>query len=240
MLYEIQEENIDSMKTSFVRKKKLSSVKLDNTELGILLRKVKDIHHDSEDVNYSITFKSGNDSLSFESPEDLEVNFTKIPVRFDEINISAFTNGNHINIDVGNAWPATSTVRASGAQESWCAGAVEEIASFFRSKRSWYSFFNTLPTGFFLTGYALMPVILENIVGLDKWYTNTSSALAYILSVILLGILFISRSYLLPRIKIEGGNKQPFVRKYGAELSLFIAIITLIVTAIGVLQGFKQ
>ena len=228
------------MKTSFSRSKKLSSVKLDQVELSMLLSKLSSIHHNADDISYSIKMKKGNDSLEFYGPEDMEAHFSEIPSRLEEVSIHTFSNKNHIMIDMGNPWPATSTVRASGEKESWCAGAVEEVSSYFRSKRSWYSFFNTLPTGWFLAGYATMPYILENILGLEKWYSNTNIALAYILSVVLLGILFLSRSFLLPRVKIETDKKQSFVKKYAAELSLFVAIITLVVTAIGVVQSYGK
>jgi hypothetical protein len=123
-------------------------------------------------------------------------------------------------------------VSASGETEAWCAGAIETTYSFLLSNKLWYSWFVTAPLGWVLLLCINAPTIGSLLLPKEQ-SPGKSAFVAWLGITLTLALLYFFKGRLLPSSVLVITQKETFLRRHAAELSLVVAIASLILTAIG-------
>jgi hypothetical protein len=219
------------MKREVERKKKLPAFSFGIGELEILWGRLLALFDSSETVHCNIEIKLPSENLKFESIEELK-RYTQLRGRITKFSLWLSQGGRRVLITSSYSFGFPPEVSATAETERWCAGAIETVFSFVQSNRLWYHWFVSVPFGVIFYLFLFIPftalMFLPKGQSLDKTLLT-----GWIGIVITLGILYFAKTILLPSSVLRVTQEEGFIRRYAAELSLIIAIITAILTVIG-------
>ena len=219
------------MKREVERDKNLPSFEMDVVEFGVLIDRLIALFDEPENVHSSIDFKLKNESLEFESVEEIQ-NYKELKGKVTNIRVWLSQGGKRISISTNMFMSSLVTVSTKADTEAWCAGAIETVHSFVLTHRTWYHWFIKWPFGTLLLLMVWAPTIVDK-VGSEDILKNDTLSSAWMFLTILLGVLFLSRGRLLPVVTLRITNEEGFIRRRAPELSLAIALLTAALTVAG-------
>jgi hypothetical protein len=224
------------MKREITREGRLPAFAWEIADLDLLWSKLNELFDKDAATHSSVVFRLPNEKLSFESMEELrEATLNSNIKRFS---ISFFQSDRSVYISAGSMLNYFASVSATSSSEAWCAGAVETVTSAAKANKRWYHWLMSLPLGLILLVISNLPTLLIAIRGNDTALTSSPLRLVawYVAIAALLAIWFF-RPVLLPASTIITANSESFIKKHAGELSLFVAVISAVLTLIGLFAG---
>ena len=119
-----------------------------------------------------------------------------------------------------------------GESDAWCAGAVEPVFIFFLQHKAPYHWFVVAPIG-----WALM--VLSYGAGLAAFFASkdtkvpVTAFIGWVALTVAFALLYAMRTKLFPMAALLIRQNQSFLGKHVAELSLFVAVVSAILTVVG-------
>jgi hypothetical protein len=221
------------MKRTVNREKVIPAFAIGIGDLEALIERILKLFDSDQRIYLTIKASLPSEELQFESVADLQ-SYPRLPDRIGKFSIWVSQNGDrHISITSGSLRISPEArVSASANDEAWCAGAVETVYSFLQSQRVWYHWILSLPVGWMLAAVAWVPLLANVLVPSNDWHKTVFST-GWIATVLALTILYIGRMSYFPSALIQITKPDTFIKKYGVELSLLLALISLILTVVG-------
>lgn len=219
------------MKREVERERELPAFALSVGELEVLWMRLAALFDDPTDINAYIHIRIPSEQLEFDSIEELR-QYKRLPIRVTEFTVRLFKNGRSVIIYSGRFLNTKSKVSATSETEAWCAGAIDTVFSFVQSHKLWYNWFVSAPIGWILIFLIYIPwaVLLFMPKGSQ---IDSVIVFGWLGAVSALLLLYFGRERLLPSAVLKISESDGFVRKHVAELSLVIAIVSVILTIIG-------
>lgn len=225
------------MKKTVERKKNLPPFSIDMGELEILWARLLELFAPDNKIYTRIEVKLPLEELEFDSIEELK-QYPQLKGSITEFSICFSQGRRSIRIRPGYFFNTQMVVSASGESESWSAGAVETIFSFLQNHKVWYHWFVTAPIGWILLLLANAPSIATLLVPSGVVISKFLVA-GWLAITVAIAIPYLWKKRLLPMSVICITKQDGFIKKYGVELSLIVAIISAVLTAIGLYFSIK-
>lgn len=185
---------------------------------------------DSDSNRFSLDIDLPSEHLEFDSISELR-DYSNLPDQLTKFSLYFSGGGKRISIRSGAFNDTNMVVRTSSDSEAWCAGAIETIYSYLSTYKKWYSWFNVAPVGWFLFIFANIAAVANALLPKDS--ISTPVFLSWLAALFTIGILYVFRGKLFPGSTLKIRESEGFFRKHSAELSLVIALISVIITIIG-------
>ena len=219
------------MKREVKRERALPAFAIGISELELLLGRLLALFDKPEDVYGSIEITLPSESLEFKNIEELK-GYSELRGRITKFRVWLSQGGRHVSIKSSSILGSRPEVSASGDTEAWCAGALETVYSFAQTNKLWYSWFSSAPIGWVLIFLANAPTLASLL--LPKGQSLSKPVfIAWMSITIALAILYLARGKLLPSAILVVTREEGFVRRHIGELSLFVAIISVVLTVVG-------
>lgn len=223
------------MKRDVERQRKLPAFSIGIGELEVLWEHMLVLFEKPNEVHGQIEITLPTETLKFDNPEELK-RYTQLRGRITNfwIYVSQGSRRIHIRSRSGIFHSDPTAVSATAENEAWCAGAADTVYSFLQSHKVWYHWLVSAPLGWitmFLMnapGIALLSFPRETVYQkpiVASWLTITLA----------LVILYVTRGKLLPSATLRISEDEGFIRRHVGELSLIVALISLVIM---VLQFF--
>lgn len=214
------------MKREVQRERKIPAFSISVGELEVLRNKLASLFARPEEVYCSINIELSNETLEFRNIEELK-EYSELKGVIAKFSFVLSQDGRRVWVG-RNFFESQACVRATAETEGWCAAATETVCSFLQSYKLWYHWFIPLPFWWML--------LLFNIpnIGLVFPSFSISKAVSASLFITLIPFLFIYlfRNKLFPSSVLRVKNEENFISRHTAQLSLLIAVITLLVTLV--------
>jgi hypothetical protein len=201
------------------------------TDLEVLCARILNLFEEQTKVTLSISIRLPSESLSFENLSELK-EYQHLPASVSSFTILFLQGEKTVTVRSGRHLAIRPSVTARSDSEAWSAGAVETVYSFLRSHQLWYNWFVSAPLGWIVFLAGNFPMLILAFKPNDK-IISTTELLGWFGAFLVLSLLYFGRERLLPSGVIKISNKDSFYKKHNAELTLVIAVIGLILTAIG-------
>lgn len=222
------------MKREVSRDRNLPAFKMALTDLGVLLVRLAPLF-DGGKFSPTITISLKNEELKFESFEELSA-FTGLPSYITSFRVWIYGGDKTLSLRSSGILGSGASVSASADNEAWCAGAVEVVWQFLQPYRLWYGWFRGWP----LNITALIGVNFPTILNLSGVKSVTQSPLfwgAWLTASVVLAALFLGKTRLLPSAVLQVSPEESSLRKHLPELTLLVAILSLVLTIVGWFVG---
>lgn len=218
------------MKREVERERELPAFSLTVGELEVLWQRLAKLFDDPADLHASIDVRLPLEQLEFANVEELR-QYEHLPPQITNFTVRLFKQERSIRIHSGRLLTAKAKVSATSETEAWCAGAIDTVYSFVQSHKLWYSWFVSAPIGWllFLVGNMPGPFLLMS----KGTSINPVVVFGWFGAFLTLLLLYFGRERLLPSGILKISETKGFVRRHVAELSLAIAIVSVILTIIG-------
>lgn len=216
---------------------------LDLAELDAIINRLRELFDEDHDgdnpVRISISLDLKNENLTFESVDEIR-NYPELKGAVPNFDLSlsqGWVETKRISIRSykNSAFFFKPSVWITGRDEAWCAGSMEVVMSQLRSHKAWYSFLLSGPVVFVLMVYLFLGpgLITSTSTDLINAWTATGLGLALLLWL----CLFFFRDRIFPANILNVSDTQGVIRKYAVELTLAMAFISMIFTAIGIFRS---
>ena len=226
------------MKRRVERSKKLPAFSVDIAELERLWARVNALFDEDERIDSRISITLPAEEIEFKSIDELK-ECTNLAGRITNFDLALYQNNKTVTIRGHFLLYSQYTVSATGDNEAWCAGAVETVYLFFQSHRVWYHWLVVAPIGWMLIIFMNMSAAIltynKGILSADK-----TIVVGWTATLITLTFLFAYRKKLLPPAIIVITEEEGFIKKHSAELALIIALVSLLLTGIGLFISGKS
>ena len=219
------------MRREVSREKALPAFSIGMGDLELLWGRLLALFDKPEHVHSSIDITLPSESLKFNNIDELR-EYSALRGRITKFRLWLSQGERNISIRSGSFFGARPEVSVRADSEAWCAGAIETVYSFMQANKLWYSWFVSAPIGWIFFALANLPTIASLL--LPKGESLNKPVFAAWLSItITLGILYLVRGKLLPSSVLVVTREDGFIRRYVGELSLLVAIISIILTVVG-------
>lgn len=218
------------MRRELVRENNLPSFRIDISELGALWNSLDSHFDDRLSVNASLLIELPSEELTFYGIDELR-SYKDLPDKVNKFRLSLSGGGRHITVNAGTSLISKLYVRSSGDSEAWCAGANEIASAFINRHKTGYAWFIRAPIGWVVLSCYLVAALFfspQKAVSITST-ERISFCLVFLFSL----ILYWMRSALFPKAVLVLKNDESFVRRYMPEITLVLAIITLLSTVAG-------
>ncbi len=219
------------MKRQITRERKLPAFSLSAGELELLWDKLLNLFDQPDAVYRSLEIQLPNEELSFTDVKEL-LQYNQLPAKLNRFTLYFHHNGRSVSIRQTGMMADTSTARAVGDSESWCAGVIDTVHTFAEARKTWYSFFVTAPIGLLLFLSMYLPWLASLFLGKEAKIDKAVTA-GWTVAIVVLVVLFFGRGKLLPSATIRIKDEKGFVSRHAAELSLAVALFSAALTVIG-------
>ncbi len=223
------------MKREVERDKNLPSFEMDLAELEVLLERLVVLFDEPENVHCSIDFKLKNETLEFESVEEIK-NYKGLKGRVTKFRVWLSQGSKRISLSTNMLLSSLVTVSTKADHEAWCAGAIETVHAFVLAHRTWYHWFVKWPFGILLLAMIFVPSVIEKI-GYEDLFKNKALSAAWLFLALFLSVLYFTKGKFLPVVTLRISNEESFIRRKAPELSLLIALLTALLTVVGWFVG---
>ena len=219
------------MKREVERERNLPAFSIGIDDLEALLERLLILFAHPEKVYCSITITLPAESLEFSTIKELK-QYGQLRGRITKFSLWMSQDNRRITIRSGPGFGFPAMAAARAETEAWCAGAIETAYSFLRSHRVWYHWFLSVPIGWPL-------VLIMNTPALGLLFLPNEPSLRGLLWTaclavsIPLAILYFAKATFLPSCSLRMTEEEGFIRRYAAELTFIIGIITALLTVIG-------
>ena len=207
------------------RTKKLDAFSISIDELEGLCSRLRREFDNDNDARISIEFKFPDESLKFDSIEDIrnhDIFYNKVT----KFSIYISGDNGHITLDSREFLGSDAVIRSSSDKESWCAGVNEAAVSYLKRYRVWYYLI--------LRRRIRVPIILAPVLiyivflFLRFWIYNPSLpvTLLIVLALLILPLVISSIFTHIPTgiVKIRHQNR---------DIKTVVAVVTACATVIG-------
>jgi len=223
------------MKREVSRSRSLPAFELDVQDLGLLWSRCLALFEEPERVYATLTLELPAETLKFSSFQELE-SFQALPDRITTLSLWLAQGDRHILIRSYSIMGISPEVSTGAESEAWCAGAVETVFAFMSNHRASYHWFVAAPLGWVLLaviyGLPLTLVAWQKFVAPD-FKAPLAFAYAWGALVAAITLLHWSRKRLFPVTVLKVRETRSFLKRNVAELSLAVALISLVLTVIG-------
>ena len=219
------------MKRVITRERRLPAFSLGIGELETLWARLVALFEDPERVYISFEITLSSEKFEFKSLDELK-QYSGLQGSVTNFSLWFGQADRHISLRSSRIFSSRPQVSATGETEAWCAGAVETAYSFLLANKLWYSWFVTAPLGWVVLLCACAPAVSSFLFPKVK-SPSVPTFLAWLGITATLAILYISKDRLLPASVLVITQKDGFLRRHAAELSLIVAIASLVLTVIG-------
>lgn len=219
------------MKREVERERELPAFSVTVGELEVLWQRLALLFDDPSNLYASIDVRLPSEQLEFANVEELR-QYEHLPPQITDFTIRLSQKGRSVRIRSGRLLTAKANVSATSETEAWCAGAIDTVYSFLQSHKLWYSWFVSAPIGWLLFFVSNMPGPVLLLMPKDG-KIDRIVVFGWLGAFITLFLLYFGRERLLPSGVLRVSATTGFVRRYVAELSLAIAIVSAILTIIG-------
>ena len=220
------------MKREVERERKIPAFAIGVGELEALWTRLVGLYENPEEVYGSIDVVLPKERLEFESVEDLK-QYHDLKGQITNFSIRISNRSRSISIRTHSILYSPPIVRASGESEAWCAGAIETVYTFLSSNKVWYHWLVSAPIGWIFIVLVNLPFILIKI--LPSSTINEAVYTGWLATIISLGFLYVFRGKLFPATALRITYDEGFIRRHSAELSLIIALLSVILTVVGLI-----
>lgn len=220
------------MKREIDKEEKLPAFNLSSSELELLWDRLRELFDSEKGLRSRLHLTLPNEKLQFDDIEELRI-YGRVRGRVMQFEIE-FSQENR-SVSVRSAAPifrSAATVRVQADSDVWCAGAINVVQGIVLPNRTWYWWFANWP--FLFTFF-----ILSMLPWLFSWFGLTifenmspRVALAWFSVVLLLGFLAFTKDKLLPVATLTFTEEPNFVRRYGAEISLALGVVSIILAIV--------
>jgi hypothetical protein len=217
------------MKREVRREKKLPAFSLGIGELEALWTRLAALFEKPESVYAKLEITLPSEKLEFKSIEELR-QYPGLQGRVTKFSLTLAQADRYIALG-SSSFASRPEVTAIGETEAWCAGAIETTYSFLLSNKLWYSWFVTATLGWVLLLCANAPTL--TLLLPKEQSPGKPAFVAWLGITVTLAILYFFKGKLLPSSVLVITQRESFVRRHAAELSLVIALASLVLTVIG-------
>jgi hypothetical protein len=221
------------MKRTVDRSKNLPAFQLDLPGLRLLIEELLSVVGAGR-PRLKIELSLKGEELKFSSIEELESYAPKLPAQILGFDVSCwdFEQDRHCSLRSGLF--TGSTVHARAPDEAWCAGAIAIVEKHAFTNRQWYRFFRRWH-------FWLVAVVLGILPGLGLVFhrniiNDKASIVTLTVIVVLSWVLYFSFNRLFPAKKLIVRLHENWFRQYATELTLALALVSLVVSLLAVFK----
>jgi hypothetical protein len=228
------------MKRQVERRRVLGAYAIDMAELGLLWQKCLALVPDDGKTWSYLSVELPNEKLTFDSYEEFAA-AEELPAKIYSYTLTvSASSGNRMTL--WGSFMGAPRVTADGESEAWCAGAIETVAAFTYSHRTWYWWISKAPLLAMAAvlgiagpiGALLAPFAMPK--GTTLPFSINLGALTLAGALVL---MFFARGNLFPPGAITVRKESSFLRRYTGELGLVVAALSLVVTVIGIVVSIQ-
>ena len=225
------QSNGASVKREVTRRKILPTFRVDIAEFGLLWERVLALFEDTAKVHCSLTVELPLETLKFGDLEELR-QYQGLPATLTKFSLWFHQGDRHISMKSSGILGSKPEVSVGGESDAWCAGAVETVFIFFLQHKAPYHWFVVAPIG-----WALM--VLSYGAGLAAFFAPkdtkvpVTAFIGWVALTVAFALLYAMRTKLFPMAALLIRQNQSFLGKHVAELSLFVAVVSAILTVVG-------
>jgi hypothetical protein len=223
------------MKKEIVKSATAPAFSVDLAELEVLEERVLELFGADDRAMVSIDFCINNETLKFSSVDDLK-EYSDLSGNVPEFNFYIGSGlSKSISISNKSIFSVKPSIWINGEDSVWVASAMETVMSFLSAHKRWYSWILSFPTMLFFYCYAVfMPGTIVFVTG----PTIGAMQLIGLVSVALVVLcMFFFRKKILPPATLKFTDEQSLLKRYGLELTLLMAFLSMVFTAI---SAFKN
>lgn len=213
------------------RRRNLPAFSIGLGELEVLWNRMIAVFGPGDPDGALIKISLRSEALEFRTPDELR-NYAELKGRVTKFSLHFYQGRRILNVFPGSLVNPVPSVFAQGETEAWSAGAVEVVYSFLRSHRLWYHWFVSSPMAVLIFVVTLSSsaalVLLPKSPAFPRWIV-----LAWFSTLIVFNLLYLARAILLPSSVLRITNEESFVRRHIAELSLVVALLSVVLTVVG-------
>jgi len=217
------------MEREVEREKKLPAFSIRLGELEALWQRLLSLYDNAENVYGSIDITLSAEKLEFDNIEELK-QYPGLKGKITNFSLRVSKGGRRVYLRSGSFLNSECIVSAAAETEAWCAGAIETVFSFLRSYKVWYSWLASAPLGWVLLIFANIPSIA--FWTLPKGSIGMLSITGWLSTLIALVFIYFFRWRLFPVAAIRITEEESYIRRYSSELSLIIALLSVILTLV--------
>jgi hypothetical protein len=223
------------MKREVEKEQKLPAFALTGSELELLWERLSELFEAGKPVRSRLHLTLPSEKLHFDGIEELKT-YGRVRGRVTQFEIEFSQESRSISVrSAAPIFRPTATVRVRADSDVWCAGAINTVQTVVQPNRTWYWWFVNWP--FFLTFFILsmLPWVLSWLGVMTFKDAPPRDALAWLSVMLLLGFFSFIKDKLLPAASLTFTDEQNFVRRYAAEISLVLGVISTILGIVALL-----
>lgn len=221
------------MRREIERSRKIPAFSIDLADLEVMFTRIEDSFDRDNDFHARISITLPSETLEFDGLEELK-SYTGLKGTITDFSFSMSDLGKRrlSFYTVGGIFDKESIVRAYADNEAWCAGVIDVVYTYLGSHRAWYYWLFSAPVGWILPislygpliGMLFIPKEAKiNIVMLASWATIVFG----------LGFLLFFRIKIFHPASLRISEEEGFIRRHAGELSLAIALLSVVLTIVG-------
>ena len=223
------------MKREVKRQRVLPAFKVDIADLGLLWQRCVALFTEGNRLHSTLTLELPGETLKFSSMEELAA-ADGLPAKVLKFSLWMSEGDRHVSLRSSSLLWSRPEVSASGETEAWCAGAVETVYAFLANHKATYSWFIAAPLGWMLVLFAYVTPLglaLASKYVQPELRIPLAAAYGWGALIVVLSLLFFARARLFPMTVLTLREEQGFLRRHVAELSLFVAVVSAVLSIIG-------
>jgi hypothetical protein len=224
------------VKREVSRERKLPAFRIDVGQLEVLCERLAALFTDTR-LHQSVRITFGKEEFDFDTPDEIR-KCADLPSRVTSFRLSLFEVGlkRRVSLQQTGLVLSSASVSAVGETESWCAGAVETVYTFLNANRQWYWWVRGWPIG----ALALLSFNLDTVsrlLGVKPLMSSPLLTGAWLTTSLVFAALWFLRDRIFPAAVLEVRPRESTLRRYMPELTLFVAVLSLVLTIIGWFVG---
>lgn len=219
------------MKREIERSRELPAFSLNVGEIQLLWSRLLKLFDDKSRVYAALDVSLPSEQLEFSSAEEFAA-YSELPARITRFTLRLSQEGKRVSVRSGRMLALRAEVVSSSPTEAWCAGAIDTVYSFVRSRKVWYNWFTTAPIGWILILLGNVPNLFFILAPKDSTISK-AVIFGWLGLMVTLLILYFGREKLLPSAVIRIREESGFIRAHVAELSLALAALSAALTVAG-------
>ncbi|MDO8436874.1 MAG: hypothetical protein Q7S69_01735 [Nitrosomonadaceae bacterium] len=221
------------MKREVEREREIPAFSISIGELEVLWDRLTVLFENPEKIYGLINIRLPAETLEFKNIEELkQYSAIKGGITNFSLTLISGVSSRRISIRSERFFKSRAIVQTTADNEAWCAGAIETVYSFLQSHKMWYHWFVSAPTGLILVFLSIFPFIAWELSP-EKFPVERITYVGWLLAVIAIGILHVYKENLFPAAVLRITEDKNFIRKYSGELSLALAVLSVVLTLLG-------
>lgn len=231
------------MKKEIDRERKLPGFSIGVGDLEVLWNRMLALFDNEERIFQSLKIELRSETLGFNNVEELK-QYGELKGQVSSFSIWLSGKDKRVSIHTARFWPGLgglfykkAIVNATSSSDAWVAGALDTVYSFLASHKVWYRWVVAAPLGWILIILLNIPAAME-LSGWRAFGFRSGAFIGWFSTLIALGFLFVFRGRLFPAATLRITEEEGFIWKHIPELSLIIALLSAVLTVLGLFLGW--